>query len=208
MKSRKLFLAVAATAAIACMAAFTSVVLSTQAAAQANPTMTNVIPDSGSYSAHGTIQAINPGAGTLTIVPASGSPLPLTAASGVSLANLAVGDNVSVHYSRTVAFEVGTPNVAVPKNEPTQTVGQLAKTPGGIGPEATVISGSVVKLNSASSFDVVNINGGGVYTIQVTNPARLALVSTLKVGDSVTVSLGPVVLTSVAKCGLFGWFGC
>ncbi len=205
MTSRNLFLAAATTAAIACAAAFSPAVLATQAAAQANPTMTNVIPDSGSFSAQGKIQAINAGAGTLTIVPASGAPLPLTATSGVSLANLEVGDTVSVHYTRTVAFVVGAPGVAVPKSEPTKTVGQVAQTPGGIGPEATVISGTVLKLNSASSFDIVNINGGGVYTIQVSNPARLAIVSMLKVGDSVTVSVGPVVLTSVSKCG---WFGC
>jgi hypothetical protein len=44
-----------------------------------------------------------------------------------------------------------------------------------------------------------------VYTIQVTDPARLALVKTLKVGDTVAISVGALTLTAVAKCG---WFGC
>jgi hypothetical protein len=166
--------------------------------------MTNVIPDGGSFAVKGNVQAIDPGARTLTIAPSSGSPLPLTTAPGVSIDNLSTGDTVSAHYTRAVTFVVGTPNVAVPATEDTKTIGQVAQTPGGIGPNAAVISGTVVKLNSASSFDVVNVNGGGVYTIQVTDPARLAIVKILKVGDSVTVSIGPLVLTSVAKCGLFG----
>jgi hypothetical protein len=77
---------------------------------------------------------------------------------------------VSVHYDRSVMFVIGTANVAVLPNPATSTVGQVAKTPGGIGPEAAVISGSVVKLGSPSSVDVVNVNGGGVYTIQVPIP--------------------------------------
>ena len=204
MTSRTFLLAATATAAIAYAAALTPIVVSTPAAAQANPTMTNVIPEGGSFAVKGNVQAIDPGARTLTIVPSSGSPLPMTAGPGVSLGNLSTGDTVSAHYSRTVTFLVGTPNVAVPPTEDTKTVGQVAQTPGGIGPDAAVISGTVVKLDSASSFDVVNVNGGGVYTIQVTDPARLAIVKTLKVGDSVTVSIGPLVLTSVAKCGWFG----
>jgi hypothetical protein len=73
-----------------------------------------------------------------------------------------------------------------------------------------VIVGRVVKLDGPSSFDVVNANGGGVYTIKVTNPTRQAAFKLLKVGDSVTVSVSPLIVTSIAKCGLFGkgLFGC
>ncbi len=53
-------------------------------------------------------------------------------------------------------------------------------------------------------------NGGGIYTIKTTNPTREAAVAQLKVGDSITVSVSPVIVTSVAKCDLFGkgLFGC
>ena len=80
----------------------------------------------------------------------------------------------------------------------------------GIGANAAVIVGRVVKLDGPSSFDVVNANGGGVYTIKITNPARQASFKILKVGDSVTVSVSPLIVTSIAKCGLFGkgLFGC
>jgi len=202
VRSRTVIAAAGAVAVMAC-AAITPVVLPTRAAAQANPTMTNVIPDGGSFAVQGKIQAINAGAGTVTVMPASNTPLPMTARSGVSLANLEVGDTVSTHYSRSVNFLVATPQVQVPAG--TSTIGQVARTPGGIGPQAMEIVGTVTNLDSADRFDVVNSTGGGVYTIQVTDPARLALVKTLKVGDTVAVSVGALTLTSIAKCG---WFGC
>jgi hypothetical protein len=202
VRSRTVIAAAGAVAVMAC-AAITPIVLPTHAAAQGNPTMTNVIPDGGSFAVQGKIQAINAGAGTVTVIPASNIPLPMTARSGVSLANLEVGDTVSTHYSRSVNFLVATPQVQVPAG--TSTIGQVARTPGGIGPQAMEIVGTVTKLDSADRFDVVNSTGGGVYTIQVTDPARLALVKTLKVGDTVAISVGALTLTAIAKCG---WFGC
>jgi hypothetical protein len=73
-----------------------------------------------------------------------------------------------------------------------------------------VVVGRVVKLKGPTSFDVVNANGGGIYTIKTTNPTRQAAMASLKVGDSITVSVSPLIATSVAKCGLFGkgLFGC
>jgi hypothetical protein len=75
---------------------------------------------------------------------------------------------------------------------------------------STSVVGRVVKLNGPTSFDVVNANGGGIYTIKTTNPTREAAITLLKVGDSMTVSVSPLIATSVAKCGLFGkgLFGC
>ena len=73
-----------------------------------------------------------------------------------------------------------------------------------------MIVGRVVKLNAPSSFDVVNANWGGIYTIERTDPTRQAAMELLKAGDSVTVSVSPIIATSIAKCGLFGksLFGC
>jgi hypothetical protein len=184
--------------------------LSAPVVAQSNPTMTNVVPDGGSFAAQGKIEALDPGALTLTIVPEKSPPVPMTVAAGVDLTDVSVGDVASVHYTRSVTFVVGSPNVAVAQVPATSTVGQVAQTPGGIGPGAAVIVGRVVKLDGPSSLDVVNANGGGVYTIKVTNPARQAAFKQLKVGDSVTVSVSPLIVTAIAKCGLFGkgLFGC
>jgi hypothetical protein len=210
MKIRKLSLAATVTTALACAVAFTPLMLPTSAAAQSNPTMTNVVPDGGNFATQGKIQAIDPGALTLTIVPESSAPVPMTVAPGVNLTDISVGDTASIHYKRSVTFVVGSPNVAVAQVPATSTVGQVAQTPGGIGTGAAVIVGRVVKLDGSSSFDVVNANGGGIYTIKTTNPSRGAAIGMLKVGDSMTVSVSPLIATSVAKCGLFGkgLFGC
>lgn len=177
---------------------------------QSNPTMTVIIPDRGEFAAQGKIQGLDPVASTLTLVPESGPPIPMTVAPGVNLTNVSVGDVASVHYTRSVTFVVGSPNVAVGQVPATSTVGQVAQTPGGIGPGAAVIVGRVVKLDGPTGFDVVNANGGGIYTIKTTNPTQEAAIEMLKVGDSITVSVSPIIATSVAKCGLFGkgLFGC
>ncbi|MGD0103573.1 MAG: hypothetical protein ABSC06_06000 [Rhodopila sp.] len=210
MKTHKLTLAATATAALVCAAAFTPLMLSTHVAAQTNPTMTNVVPDGGEFSGQGKIQALDPGALTLTLAPEQKRPVPMTVAPGVDLSGVSVGDVASVHYTRSVTFVVASPNVAVGEVPATSTVGQVAQTPGGIGPNAAVIVGRVVKMDAPNSFDVVNANGGGIYTIDVTNPTRQAALKMLKVGDSVTVSVSPLIVTSIAKCGLFGkgLFGC
>jgi hypothetical protein len=209
MNIRKLSLSAIVTTGLASVAALTPLVVSTPASAQTNPTMTNVVPDGGHYATQGKIQALDPGALTLTIVPDNSPPVPMTVAPGVDLTDVSVGDVASVHYTRSVTFVVGSPNVSVAEVPATSTVGQVAQTPGGIGPNAAVIVGRVVKVDGPSSFDVVNANGGGVYTIKVT-PARQAAFKLLKVGDSVTVSVSPIIVTAIAKCGLFGkgLFGC
>jgi hypothetical protein len=210
MKSSKLSLATTVSAALACAVVFTPLILSVPVAAQDNPVMTNVIPDGGSYSAQGKLQALDPSALTLTLAPESGPPLPMTVAPGVSLSDVSVGDVASVHFTRSVTFVVASPNVGVANVPATNTVGGVAQTPGGIGPGAATIVGRVVKVSGPTSFDVVNANGGGVYTIKTTNPTREAIIGMLKVGDSVTASVSPLIATSVAKCGLFGkgLFGC
>ena len=173
------------------------------AAAQSNPTMTNVVPDGGSFATKGKVEAIDPGARTVTIAPGSVAPMPMVVASGVDLGGISAGDTVSAHYSRSVTFVVGSPDVAPPPAT-SASVGQVAQTPGGIGTGGATITGRVVKLDGRSSFDVVNPAGGGVYTIQVTDPTRQAAVGLLKVGDSITVAVSPMVVNSIARCGLFG----
>ena len=177
--------------------------------AQAQPTAQNVIPDAISYATQGKLTALDPGAGTLTIAPDNQTPIPMTVAPGVNLSDIDEGDVASVHYTRTVSFTVGNAPVTATG---TTTVSQAAQNPADIATATTptVIIGRVVKINSPSSVDVVNNNGGGIYTIKTTQPSRMTAIAKLKVNDSVTVHVSPIVATSVAKCGLFGkgLFGC
>ena len=196
-----------AVAAVASTVAATSMIAAGPAMAQAtsapaNPTMTNVIPDGGNFAAAGRVHAINPAARTLTIAPSSGQPVQLTAPAGISLDGISAGDHVSAHYTREVTFAVGTPDAATPRA--TETVGQVARTPGGIGPGATTVVGRVLKVDGPGAFDIVNVDGGGVYTVRATNPSRVAALGGVKAGDSVTASVGALTLTSLARCNLFG----
>ena len=201
MHSQRVSMTVIVMTVLACAVAMTPLTLSTSVVAQ---TMTNVVPDGGEFAAQGKIQALDPGASTLTLVPESGQPVPMTVAPGVNLTDVSVGDVADVHYTRSVTFVVGSSNVPVGQVPVTSTVDEVARTPGGIGYNAAVGVGRVVKLNGPTSFDVVNANGGGIYTIKTTNPSREAAIGLLKVGDSITVSVSPLIATSVAKCGLFG----
>ena len=189
--------------------AITTLMLAAPVVAQTPPTAQNIIPDGISYATQGKIQALDPGAGTLTIAPENQTPIPMTVAPGVSLGDVEQGDVASVHYTRTVTFTVGNAPVTATG---TTTVGQAAQNPADLATATTptVIVGRVVKINGPSSVDVVNNNGGGIYTIKTTQPSRIAAIAKLKVGDSVTVNVSPIIATSVAKCGLFGkgLFGC
>jgi hypothetical protein len=175
------------------------------AVAQEHPRMSNVIPDGGTGAIEGKIESVDPASRQVTIVPVSGNPLTLVAGSDVRLDNVEQGDTVDARYTRTVLWVVTPASTSVPPGA-TATVGDVAHTPGGIGPGATQISGRVLKVdNNSHSFDFVDATGGGVYTIQVTDPSRIAMLPMLKVGSGITVSLTPLTVTTMVKCG---WFGC
>jgi hypothetical protein len=173
------------------------------------PTAQNIIPDNINYATQGKLQALDPGAGTLIIAPDNQPPISMTVAPGVNLSGLDVGDVASVHYTRTVTFTTGGPDAAA-KPTGTVTVGQAAQNPAPIATNGAVIVGRVLKVDSPDTVEVVNNDGGGVYRLRTTQPARMAAIAKLKAGDSVTVNVSPIVATSVAKCGLFGLgvFGC
>lgn len=195
---RPILTTAAAAALVTCLA------FAAPAFAQApqNPTMTNVIPDGGSFALTGRVQAINAAARTVTITSERSGPLPMVVPANVSLDGVSAGDHVSIHYSRTVTFVVGTPAAGTPSSS--QTVGQVARTPGGIGPEPIVVVGRVTKVDGPGMLDIVDASGGGLYTVRSTDPSRIAALSAVKVGDSVTVSIGPLTVTSLARCNLFG----
>ena len=71
MTLRSALLGTAAVAVFASTVAAVSLVGTGPALAQAtaNPTMTNVVPDAGTFAVAGKIQAIDPAARTLTIAP-------------------------------------------------------------------------------------------------------------------------------------------
>jgi hypothetical protein len=97
MKSNRLSLAATLTTAFACAAVLVPLMPTTTVVAQTNPTITNVVPDGGEFAAQGKIQALDPGALTLTLTPESGPAIPMTVAPGVDLTDVSVGDVADVH---------------------------------------------------------------------------------------------------------------
>ena len=72
--------------------------------------------------------------------------------------------------------------------------------PGGVGVRSTQVQGAVVGIDLAdNTVDVVNPSGGGVYTLHVTDPARIPMLASLKVGDTITAVVSQVVAVSIER---------
>ena len=178
-----------------------SPLVSPPAAAQ-NPVLSNVIPPSAQVTVQARITAIDPAARTVTLVGANGNELTLSAGPGDKLEMLHVGDQVTAQYYRSVAFDVvaSKPGNQAPVSDQRleQAVTRGGTTPGGTAVRVTKIQATVVGIDlAAQNLDVVNPSGGGVYTIHVTDPERVAKLSTLKVGDTITAAISQALAVSV-----------
>ena len=115
---------------------------------------------------------------------------------------LKVGDTVNAQYYRSVAFGISGPKggneASQSQNEMTEAIEQPAEAPGGVAARVTKVQGLVVGIDrAANSIDVVNPSGGGVYTIEVTNPERIAMLSQVKVGDTITAVVSQALAVSI-----------
>jgi len=172
------------------------------AIAQQHPVLRNVIPESASMTLQANITAINPNTREVTLQGASGRKVTVTAGPIVRLEMLKVGDTVNAKYYRSVAFDISAPKGGngTPKSagEMTQAIEQRAEGPGGVAARVTQVQGLVVGIDqAANSIDVVNPSGGGVITIEVTNPERIAMLSQVKIGDTITATISEALAVSI-----------
>ncbi|KAA5613406.1 hypothetical protein [Rhodovastum atsumiense] len=168
---------------------------------QPNP-ITSPVPAPEIATLHAKITAIDPQTRAIGLAGASGQRVTVTAGSAVDLSQLQVGDIVDAQYYRSVAFEVWPPGVAAPQDEIERVVAREVSAPSGEALQLARISVVVVGIDlAAHSIDVVDPSGGTVRTVVVTNPARIALLSKLKVGETVTavVSQALAVKVTAAK---------
>jgi hypothetical protein len=198
------------TVAVAILLACALPALPNNAAAQANPTLNNVIPKSAAVTVHAKITAIDPGTRAVTLVGASGNAVAVTAGPLVRLDTLKVGDRVNAKYYRSVGFVVNPPaggnGVPVSNDQMQQITAQSAQEPGGVGARLTQVSGAVVGIHlDAHSVDLVNPSGGGIYTIDVTDPARVAMLDSLKLGDTITAVISQAFAVSIEPASR-NWF--
>jgi len=192
----------AVTIAVAAAVQVLPVALPKQAAAQDTPTLPSVIPESEAVSIHAKITAIDPSKRWVTLAGASGQQVTMVAGPAVRLDLLKVGDRVNAKYYRSVGFVVTPPSggtgVPTSDNQITQLLAQRVQAPGGFGVSLTKVSGTVVGIDlAAHSVEVVDPSGGGIYTIDVTNPSRVAMLGSLKVADTVTAVIAQALAVSI-----------
>lgn len=198
---------VSTAAVIAAIAFAVSLAASNPAAAQGNnPVLRNVIPEAAAVKMQAKIRAINPKTSEITLAGLTGTTVTMKAGPNVRLAMLHVGDTVNAQYYRSVGFVVSAPGETVSEDQVSQIVARPATAPGGIGVRLTKISGLVVGMDAAAhSIDLVNPSGGGIYTIDVTDPARQASLSMLKVGDTITAVVSQALAVSITPAPK-SWF--
>jgi hypothetical protein len=173
-------------------------------------TLQNVIPQAEEVTLQAKITAIDPSTRAVTLKGASGNSLTVIAGPLVRLDLLQVGQTVNAKYYRSVAFFVSPPQggkgVPISDNQFRQVTMQPAQAPGGVALRMVKVSGTVVGIDlSSNSVSVVNPSGGQVYTIDVTDPSRIALLPSLKVGDTINAVVSETLAVSITPAPK-GWF--
>ncbi len=196
MSSRRLLMTASAAAALALLP------LAAPAVAQGiGPQANSVIspvPAPEAVTIQATITAINPETRRIALTGTHGNVVRVTAGHAVDLSRLKVGDVVNVQYFRSVAFFASAPGAAVPEDAIAQAVATNVTLPGGDVLRVRRVTGVVVGIDlPAHSIDVVNPKGGAVMMINVTDPARIALLPQLKLGDTVTAVVSQRLAVSV-----------
>lgn len=169
-------------------------------------TVTSPIPHPASVTLQARITAINPETRAVTLTGANGNTVTITAGPLVRLENLKVGDTVNAQYDRAVAFLVSGPGETIPDDTLAAAAARNPNAPGGGAVSLLRISATVVGIDlDAHSVDLVNPTGGGVLTVVVTDPRRIALLETLKVGDTVTAAVTEALAVSITPAPK-SWF--
>lgn len=200
---RQITMAVAFVSAVVMLPAL----LVPQAMAQANPPLKNVVPESAAVALQAKILSIDPNTREVALEGPSGATVHVTAGPLVRLNLLKAGDTVNVKYYRSVAFALTTPKSsgggAAPQSSMQAAMLRPATAPGGLAVRETTVSELVVGIDlAAHSVNIVDPSGGRVYTVEVTDPERIAKLSELKVGDTVTAIVSEalaVEITSASK---------
>lgn len=162
------------------------------------PHATHAVPLPAAISVQAKITAINAQTRAITLTGANGDAVTLIAGHLVDLSRLKVGDTVNAKYYRSVAFLVAGPGAAAPDNAVAAALARNVNAPGGDALVLTRISATVVGIDlAAHSIDVVPPAGGGVRTIVVTVPSRVAMMGKLAIGDTITAVVSESLAVSV-----------
>jgi Cu/Ag efflux protein CusF len=209
MKIHKSSASAGVAAIIAVTASVVTLAIPHSATAQST-TMRNVIPQSEEATLRAKIKKIDITTRAVTLESPIGQEVTVTAGPLVRLNLLKEGDTVNAKYFRSVAFAVNGPsggNVPPISNDQMAAVAaQPVQAPGGVAVGMITISGTIVGINlSSNNLSIVNPSGGLVYTVDVTDPARRAMLSSLNVGDTVTAVVSQVLAVSIEPAPKHWW---
>jgi hypothetical protein len=158
----------------------------------------NLIPEAASVTMQAKITALDPATRHVTLTGLNGATVTVKASPVVRLEMLKVGDTVNAHYYRSVAFVVSPPSAPVPENKMAAALARPVQEPGGAVASVTRLSVNVVGIDlAAHTIDVVNPKGGEVVSVTVTDPARQAFMSKIKVGDTLTAVVSETLAVAI-----------
>jgi hypothetical protein len=85
-------------------------------------------------------------------------------------------------------------------------IARHAQAPGGVAIAVITIAGTVVGIDlSSNTIELVNPSGGRVWSVDVTDPARQAMLSTLNVGDTITAVVSQQLAVSITPAPKHLW---
>lgn len=148
-----------------------------------------------------TVKAVDMKTRTVTLVGPQGETKTLKVGNQVqNLAQVKPGDTVVARYYESVAYVLSPPGTKVP--EDTLAAAAARAVPGGLPAggvaEKVVVTGLVVGVNpTAHTLSLVNPEGGEIRTIAVKDPQYQQMMSSIKVGDTITAYITEAVVAAV-----------
>jgi hypothetical protein len=148
-----------------------------------------------------TVKAVDMNTRTVTLVGPQGETKTLKVGDQVqNLAQVKPGDTVVARYYESVAYVLSPPGTKVPEDVLAAAAARAAPgqmPAGGVATKLTV-TGLVVGVNQAAhTLSLVDPAGGEVRTIAVKDPQNQQMMSSIKVGDTITAYITEAVVAAV-----------
>jgi Cu/Ag efflux protein CusF len=148
-------------------------------------------------SATAKVKAIDQKTRHVTLQRADGSLVKFVAGDEVrNLAQVKVGDEVTVTYYESLAYEVKKPGEAVPGTAVAEGLGRakLGEKPGAVGAQATTVTATIAAIDKAAMTVTLRGPDGDTTTIKARDPQKLDRVA---VGDLVEITYTEALAISV-----------
>jgi hypothetical protein len=194
-------------AAVALSASLLSTVVHAQAQPQTPPQgqTAGVSADVAVTTVRAKVTGINAKDRLLTVRGPSGNVFKLVAGPEVrNFAQIRTGDDIVLRYTQSVAYVISKPGTKLPDVAVGEAAARAplgAKPAGAIGQRVT-ITGTIVGVDPLThTLSVVDQHGGPVRTFAVTDPERQAALSSLKVGEMLSVVFTEAVAVAVEPAG-------